>query len=231
MVGLPQRRYVLGLDLGTASVGWAVVGVGAGDRPEELIASGVRIFPAGKEGVGTGKEESLNVKRRTARLRRRLLDRRTRRRRNLFKILMAAGLLPRSIPTPFKEGSPSHRNSTLAPLYVRLVESEVVRSGLSRCDASMKLPYLLRDRALSGPLTPDELGYALYQLSSRRGFLSNRKSTKKEDEEEGIVKESIKTLESDVQDAGKATLGSYLAVIGGRDTRVRARYTSRRMIE
>lgn len=208
-----------------------MVGIGAGDRPDELIASGVRIFPAGKEGVGTGKEESLNVKRRTARLRRRLLDRRTRRRRNLFKILTAAGLLPNSIPTNLKEGSPSHRDSTLAPLYARLVESEVVRSGLSRCEASMRLPYLLRDRALSGPLTSDELGYALYQLSSRRGFLSNRKSTRKEDEEDGIVKESIKTLESDIRDAGKATLGSYLAVIGGRDTRVRTRYTSRRMIE
>ena len=62
---------IFGLDIGTNSVGWAIVRY-ANSLPVEVIAAGSRVFEAGMEGSVThGKEESRNKKWRDARLARR----------------------------------------------------------------------------------------------------------------------------------------------------------------
>src|SRR5690606_41494064 len=48
--------------------------------------------------------------------------------------------------------------------------------------AADKLPYVLRAAALDHPLEPHELGRALYHLAQRRGFQSNRRSPRRDDE-------------------------------------------------
>ncbi len=61
---------ILGLDLGTNSVGWAVVD----KESKEIIDAGVRIFPEGvvAKTIGTGeKEQSKNATRRDNRQMRR----------------------------------------------------------------------------------------------------------------------------------------------------------------
>ena len=81
---------VFGLDIGTTSVGFAVI-----DHDSELDTGkihrlGVRIFPEARDPKGV----PLNQERRQARLRRRQLRRRRDRRRSLSDQLCAAGLLP-----------------------------------------------------------------------------------------------------------------------------------------
>ena len=81
---------VFGLDIGTTSVGFAVI-----DHDSELATGkihrlGVRIFPEARDPKGV----PLNQERRQARLRRRQLRRRRERRRLLGDQLCAAGLLP-----------------------------------------------------------------------------------------------------------------------------------------
>ncbi len=66
-------------------------------------------------------------------------------------------------------------------------------------------PYRLRAEALERPLNPLELGRMLMQLSSRRGFKSNRKTDAKKESSE--FKEKINALEKQL--AGR-TLGQYL---------------------
>ena len=45
------QKYVLGLDLGSASLGWAMIALNAADDPFSLINTGVRIFEPGVDGT------------------------------------------------------------------------------------------------------------------------------------------------------------------------------------
>lgn len=74
---------VLGLDLGSNSLGWALI-----DKDETRIeGAGVRIFPAGVNIDPFGKEEPKNVQRRNARLIRRQYHRYKLRRIKLLKLM------------------------------------------------------------------------------------------------------------------------------------------------
>jgi hypothetical protein len=70
MLNVPRSplRYILGIDAGPASVGWAVVELSEQGEPKRLHAAGVRRFEAGVEGdIQRGRDESLSTKRREAR--------------------------------------------------------------------------------------------------------------------------------------------------------------------
>ena len=84
----------LGLDLGTASLGWSLIefDVSSSDQ-NRIVASGTRIFPEALEGTG-GNKQPKNVARRGFRLARRQTRRRSRRKDDIKKILHGAGMLP-----------------------------------------------------------------------------------------------------------------------------------------
>lgn len=70
----------LGLDLGTNSIGWALIDL----NNQKIVDLGVRIFPEGLKNLGQGdKEESKMASRRTTRGMRRQYDRRKRRKQKL----------------------------------------------------------------------------------------------------------------------------------------------------
>lgn len=85
----------LGLDLGVTSVGWSLIKLTVNDIEQtllaEIVASGVRIFPATTEGT---KSTPKNWSRRTSRGARRLLRRKRERRTNLRELLTQHNLLP-----------------------------------------------------------------------------------------------------------------------------------------
>jgi CRISPR-associated endonuclease Csn1 len=81
---------VLGLDLGSNSIGWALID----QQHEKIIAAGSRIFPEGVDRDQKGGELSKNESRRVARGMRRQIRRRAQRKRRLRDALIAVGLLP-----------------------------------------------------------------------------------------------------------------------------------------
>ena len=88
-----NTAYGLGLDIGSSSIGWALLEL-AGNKPSRLIRTGVRVFEAGVEGdVESGAGEPANTKRRQARQQRRLLERRSRRMKKLWTLLQRHELL------------------------------------------------------------------------------------------------------------------------------------------
>jgi CRISPR-associated endonuclease Csn1 len=194
---------VLGLDLGTNSIGWALIEHavdkdGQPDRPLRLIDAGVRIF---QQGVEANRNESRNVQRRQARGMRRQHRRRGERMDLLRERLQRAGLLPSD-------------SGALAALM-------------------RENPYAFRARGLDERLSPYEFGRALYHLAQRRGFKSNRKSERgaeRKKENEGIRAE-ITQIGKDIADSGARTLGEYLSRLDAREQRVRGRHTSREMYE
>lgn len=69
-------------------------------------------------------------------------------------------------------------------------------------------PYELRAKALDEKLPPHHVGRALFHLGQRRGFLSNRK-TERKDSESGVIKGAAGKLEARMSEAGARTLGEY----------------------
>jgi len=177
-------RYVLGLDLGPSSIGWAAVKldnegnyIGLADIPngnDLTPAIGVRIFPAGIENINQGqREEPKNKKRREARSVRRMLRRRRARRLKLLVALTANNLMPSDIKK----------------------KEEILSQD----------PYKLRDKAVSEKINLFDIGRIFLHIAKRRGFLSNRKQTEK-DKDAGLVKEAIERL---ANESGNKTLGQF----------------------
>lgn len=95
----------------------------------------------------------------------------------------------------------------------------LIQFGLMPADAAARKelqttdPYELRARGLDAPLTPYEIGRALYHLARKRGFKSSRKDrgNSEAEKETGAVKSAIAALKSRIAEAGCRTVGEYLA--------------------
>ena len=218
-----ENDFVLGLDIGANSIGWALLALDDG-RPSRLASAGVRVFAAGVEGdVSSGRDESRSVKRRQARLRRRMLERRGRRLNKLGSLLQQAGLLPPGDLAP----------PDAAVRFFADLDRSLFPQQARRADPHV-LPYRLRARALDEPLTPDELGRALYHLAQRRGFASNRRTLtarSAEQDERSVVKQDISNLTQAIEASGARTLGEYLSRLEPTEERIRHRYTDRQMFQ
>jgi CRISPR-associated endonuclease Csn1 len=71
--------------------------------------------------------------------------------------------------------------------------------------------YELHRKGLDLALTPAEFGRALFHLNQRRGFQSNRKTDKK-DNENGLLKRAIPKLREELTAQSMRTVGEWLAV-------------------
>lgn len=210
---------VLGLDLGTNSLGWALVN--ESDNGYTLLDKGVEIF---QEGVARDKNnEKPAVQDRTnARALRRHYFRRRLRKIELLKVLIRYDLCP-----PLTEEQLSAwRQKKQYPL-----DEEFLRWQRTD-DNEDSNPYHDRYVALTERLDLGVrtqrwlLGRALYHLAQRRGFLSNRKEAGDE-KEDGTVKESIKNLSAEMEAAGCRYLGEYFYELYQHKERIRGKYTSR----
>lgn len=211
--------YVLGLDLGTHSVGWAILDWD-GEKPTGIRRLGVRRFDAGVTGnIEAGRDEAPGTARRTARQQRRQLWRRAWRMKQVFRVLTEARLLPSG------GDSPDERDVTIKALDKQLIRDFLPQSGPEARILWHLLPYCLRALALEKQLPSFALGRAIYHLAARRGYQSNLKA-RKDEKEEGVVKSGIGELEKLLD--GR-TLGQFFASLDPEEKRVRERYTSRGM--
>ncbi len=211
----------LGLDLGVASIGWALISED-GDREFHLKAWGSRIFEqgldsgSGLDGISAGKGTSRATERRQKRALRTQYKRRRERKNELKHILTENGMLPE----PF---TPEFFVELDRKLVQTLPEAE-------REHAAHIAPYLYRKLALDRPLTKEEFGRAIYHLAQRRGYRSNRKLDLT-DKDVGVVKERIAGLKSKMEQVHARTLAEYFCTIDPNKERIRARYTDRAMYE
>jgi CRISPR-associated endonuclease Csn1 len=227
MAEQPAGNYILGIDLGSNSLGWALIARENGE-PKGLIRAGVRVFEAATEGDReSGQEESRNKARREARLHRRQLWRRARRLKKVFDLLQQYALLPRA-----KGSTPEQRQDFLNDLDKQILTSPWFAtkktSGLYP-EPEQVMPYILRAGSLDERFEPYFLGRALYHLAQRRGFLSNRKAAPKKDEKPGEVDKGINELRDGMAQTGARTLGEYFARLDPFDRRIRQRWTHRGM--
>lgn len=175
---------ILGLDLGTNSVGWAIVDKDGNNF--SLVDKGVRIF---SEGVKTEKgiESSRAAERTGYRSARKIKYRRKLRKYETLKVLSLNGMCPLSIEEVEDWKKSGFKKYPLNPEFLKWLRTDE--------DENIN-PYVFRDRASKGKVTLYELGRALYHIAQRRGFLSNRL----DQSAEGILEEHCPIIQSIIED-------------------------------
>jgi CRISPR-associated endonuclease Csn1 len=86
-----KLRYRLALDLGSTSLGWAMVRLSSDNEPHAVIRAGVRIF---SDGRNPKDGSSLAVTRREARAMRRRRDRLLKRKTRVMRLLIEHRFFP-----------------------------------------------------------------------------------------------------------------------------------------
>lgn len=174
---LPQNiRYILGLDLGIASVGWAAILVDKDENPVGLLDVGVRTFERA-EVPKTG--ESLAAARRQARSVRRLIRRRAHRILRLQRLLKREGVL---------QAKDFDTEGGLKPAAMTWLSKDDVTILTSRPQKQhANLPIGVwgwRALGLDQKLAPREWAAVLLHLMKHRGYLSQRKNEVTSDDKE-----------------------------------------------
>jgi CRISPR-associated endonuclease Csn1 len=219
-----KKITVLGLDLGVSSLGWALLEKNEHDEFCGIVAAGARIFEPGIEiDDYTGKAVSRAAERRGKRQLRRQTKRRRRRLARVRHLLQGGGMLP-----PEENFGENIRSFDMSLLDDFRREQPAELPNI--LDLPQLLPYYLRARALDRPLNKMEMGRALYHLAQRRGFLSNRKSSKS-DEDAGVVKTEISEIRQKMAEYGARTLGEYFSRLSAAKDKIRRCYTARDMYE
>ncbi|MBN2166176.1 MAG: hypothetical protein JW717_07870 [Marinilabiliaceae bacterium] len=241
-----MSQKILGLDLGTNSIGWAVVdaeftinnGINKVEHYNKIDDAGVRIFPEGvtKDTIGKGDaEQTKNATRRDKRQLRRQFYRKRLRKIKLFEVLIDLKMCPLKKEELLQWKNWDKTKKTEGKIYPNSTEFK----NWLRLN-----PYELRSKALTEKLTLTELGRVFYHLIQRRGFLSNRKG--KEDTSiftKGKPEENILSINETKEKVHNSTLGTYLYSISykektpyktitdetGKEIRLRGRYTTRSM--
>lgn len=189
---------ILGLDLGTNSIGWAITE--QQDDNYTLLDKGVDIFQEGVNRTKTGEEPMVKIRTNARALRRHYFRRRLRK-IELLKVLIANNFCPYLSD----EQLDAWRYDKQYPL-----EDDFL---LWLRSSNSDNPYADRFKSLTVVLDLKKredryvLGRAFYHLSQRRGFLSNRKDSESSDD--GKVKGAIKQLDEDMVAAGCTYLGEF----------------------
>lgn len=214
---------ILGIDLGTNSIGWAIVS--KDENKTVLLDRGVCIF---QEGVAREKNaEKPSVQERTqARASRRHYFRRRLRKIELLKVLVANNMCP-YLP---EDSLKLWKEKKLFPL------DDDYLTWLRTDDNLNDNPYTDRYRCITEKLDFSKqedrycFGRAMYHIVQRRGFLSNRKDSS-DSSETGKVKSSISDLSAQIAKAGCTYLGEYFYKLYNTEDksyqRIRNTYTSR----
>jgi CRISPR-associated endonuclease Csn1 len=185
-------KKVLGLDLGTNSIGSALIEQDFDNKQGKILGMGSRIIPMGtdkqdyEKGVGITK----NADRRTKRTIRKMSKRYKLRRNKLLYILHELGMLPNQFQ--FKNGVPEPTKLQELELLPIKRKREYDENG-KRKDRIYKngrrveqepnsiLNYELRYKALNTVIELKDLGKILYQFNQLRGYAggNNDDNTKK----------------------------------------------------
>lgn len=170
-----MTKTILGLDIGTNSIGWALTKQDFENKQGEILGMGSRVIPMGQElsKFEQGQAQTKNANRRIARGIRKLNKRYKQRRNKLIYVLQQFGMLPEQIKLaePFSNPLKLDRLSIL-PIDKRQKQY----SALDLLE--------LRVKALSEDISLQELGRLIYLFNQLRGYSGGGDEPEKEDNNE-----------------------------------------------
>jgi CRISPR-associated endonuclease Csn1 len=218
-----MKNKILGLDLGTNSIGWAVVE--EEENQFELVDKGVRIFQEGVK-IDKGNESSKAAERTKFRSSRKLKYRRKLRKIAVLQVLSEFGFCPKLTDEELN----AWRYNNIYPENIHFRNWWLTDNQQEKGERikQKKNPYYYRFIAITEKLDlsieQDRfiIGRAFYHITQRRGFLSNRLESTKESD--GAVKKSINELNAI---KGNKTLGHFFYEKYIKGEKIRDQYTHR----
>lgn len=204
---------IFGLDIGTTSIGFAVIDHEPDTAKGRILRLGVRIFPEARDPDGT----PLNHQRRQARMRRRQLRRRRQRRRRLGEILHEVGFLPACESQDWPE-------VMKADPYDLRARARDETEILAPCEFGRALYHLAQRRHFRGRDLEEDDGFS-------DAGVDDRKVENAEEKQARAHRESTQSALRDAQrDDPNATLGAWLSKRGPHE-RKRGRHATRTVVE
>ena len=217
---MENEERILGLDLGTNSIGWAII-----RRTQtgcELLNRGTTTFEKGVTMTKTG--EVPSVKERTdARGARTLIRHRRNRKIKVIKLLVKFSLCPELSENEIK-GWKVNKEYPLNPDFLAWQRTDDKIDKNPYCDR-----YQCLTRKLDLTIESERyiLGRALYHITQRRGFWSNRKD--RTQSSDGAVSSGINQLSNEIHEANCEYLGEYYYKLYQEGKKIRCRYSDRIM--
>lgn len=229
----------LGIDLGTSSLGWAILdddrinNAPRGTEAPNVIDCGVVVFPEGMDRDKSGNLNSRAAERRLKRAQRRTYRRRRYRKFHILKALIENDMCPMSMESlnNWKKYDKENEGQGKYPIYDKAFMEWLKVTP-------EKNPYVDRKLAAEEPVDKYCFGRAIYHIAQRRGFKSSKKellaefeaeennSTKAKTETElGKVKKEIKKLGEQI---GEQTLGQYFYRLYQKGEKIRGKKIDRK---
>lgn len=175
-------KRIIGLDIGIASVGWAVV-----ENGRRIIDLGVRVFDKAE----TAKEgDSLNLVRREARLARRRLSRKAQRMRQTARLLKELGLITDEVD-----------------LHKSLPKAHVGAEGKNKSPWQLRAEGL--DRLLT-PFELAKVIFHIVKHRGFHWISRAEKAAADSDKEGGAIKRGLSRTESLMKEKGYRTVGELI---------------------
>lgn len=176
-----MSKKILGLDLGTTSVGWALIEVDDNNKPIHIIAMGARIIPldsGDKDQFSKGQSIMKNQERTKFRTQRKGYDRKQLKKSDDFKYSLK-----------------------------KILE----KFNIYPTEELFKLPTLnlwkLRSDAANEPISAEQLGRILYMLNQKRGYKSARSEANQDKKDTDYV-DAVKGRYAQLKERNQ-TIGQY----------------------
>ncbi len=205
-----MNKKILGLDLGTNSIGWALLEESNG-KPSNIIDIGVRIFPkAVEEKTPTPK----NAKRRNARLARRVNQRRARRKQRMLNYLVHLDLLPKVLQGHTQPEVILNELGDPYQLRAKALDKKLNGFELGRVFLHLvqRRGFLSNRKTLIGDMLDDPDVLAVIEEVDAEEDNSSERA-----KEESAFKNEISELRKKIATSGFRTLGEYLASLDVHD--------------
>ena len=207
-------KTILGLDLGTNSIGWALVKQDFENKEGEILGLGSRIIPMSQETIGkfdSGQSISQTEVRTKLRGTRRLRERFLLRRERLHRVLNILGFLPKhySENIDFTRKLGQFISETEPKLVYNNQKEFIFKDSFEEMLADFnihqpellsnnkKVPadwtiYYLRKKALTNKIEKEELAWLLLHFNQKRGYYQLRGEEEEENPNKLVEFHSLK---------------------------------------
>lgn len=222
-------KYILGLDLGTNSIGWALIKQDFDNKQGEILGMGSRIIPMSQDVLGDfgkGNSVSQTAERTKYRSVRRLRERFLLRRERLHRVLNVLNFLPEHYASQIDFTKKFGKfKEEVEPKLVYNKEGFIFKKSFEEMlsdfkiyqpqllEDNKKIPYdwtiyYLRKKALSQKIEKEELAWILLNFNQKRGYYQLRGEEEEENPNKLVEFYSLKIVDvlADESQKGKSDI-------------------------
>lgn len=232
-----MKKNILGLDLGTNSIGWALINQDFERKEGQILGMGSRIIPMSQDilgDFGKGNSVSQTADRTKYRGVRRLRERFLLRRERLHRVLNVLDFLPQhySSQIDFEKRLGKFKAETEPKLAWRFKDEKYsflfqnsfneMLEDFKTAGQDLKIPYdwtifYLRKKALSKKIEKEELAWILLNFNQKRGYYQLRGEEEDENPNKLVEFYSLKIVDvvADEPQRGKSDIWYSLILENG----------------